>query len=281
MRPSRFFDFLSKPMLDWFERGNSKQMVASLVGLVSMSSFVMCQNPVSDNPIRLASDATIRKATEISDFQIRVDIYSDENRPPNATLQTYFTKRMYIELDDQNNRCTVVDPVKGRVTLLDTKRKSLVHLEMTTIETQLSRALELMSEQQLALFRADGQIRQEADGYYSIGNNMMRYWYLPLSTHADIATSYGDFTNWVCRVKALYPPKMPPQMRLTLNEMLMDQSQIPAVVRRQIVYNGKSEELVARLIVTKSLTDVDRSRIADVFQWLNQYSVITDSEFFK
>jgi hypothetical protein len=70
-------------------------------------------------------------------------------------------------------------------------------------------------------------------------------------------------------------------MRLTLNEILMDQSQIPAVVRRQIVYSGKTEELVARLIVTESLTDVDRSRIADVFQWLNQYSVITDSEFFK
>jgi hypothetical protein len=188
---------------------------------------------------------------------------------------------MYIELDEQNNRCTVVDPVKGRVTLLDTKRKSLVHLEMMTIETQLSRALELMSEQQLEMFRADGQIRQEADGFYSIGNNMMRYSYLPLSTHADIATSYGDFTNWVCRVRALYPPKMPPQMRLTLNEILMDQSQIPAVVRRQIVYSGKTEELVARLIVTESLTDVDRSRIADVFQWLNQYSVITDSEFFK
>jgi hypothetical protein len=281
MRPSQFFDFLSKPVLDWFDRGNSKQMVASLVGLISMSSFVLCQSPASENPIRLASDTSVGKAMETSDFQIRVDIYSDESRPPNATLQTYFTKRMYIELDDQNNRCTVVDPVKSRVTLLDTKRKSLVHLEMTTIETQLSRALELMSEQQLAMFRADGQIRQEADGYYSIGNNMMRYTYLPLSTHTDIATSYGDFTNWVCRVKALYPPKMPPQMRLTLNEMLMDQSQIPAVVRRQIVYNGKSEELVARLIVTESLTDVDRSRIADVYQWLNQYSVITDNEFFK
>lgn len=281
MLPSRFYNFLSKPMLDWFDRGSSKQMVASLVGLISMSSFVLCQSPVSENPVQLASNKAIVKAQENSDFQIRVDIYSDESRPPNATLQTYFTKRMYIELDDQNNRCTVVDPVKSRVTLLDTKRKSLVHLEMSTIETQLSRALELMSEQQLAMFRADGEIRQEADGYYSIGNNMMRYTYLPLSTHADIATSYGDFTNWVCRVKALYPPKMPPQMRLTLNEMLMDQSQIPAVVRRQIIYNGKSEELVARLIVTESLTDVDRSRIANVYLWLNQYSVITDSEFFK
>lgn len=246
-----------------------------------MSLFAFAQAPGSDTSVRVASNPAERKPMVMKDFQVRVDIYTDENLPPMATLQTYFTNRMYFEFDDQNGRCTVVDPMKGRVTLLDSKRKSLVHLEMSTIELQLDRALQLMTEQQLAMFQADGQVRQESQGYFSIGNAMMRYIYLPLATHPEIATSYGDFTNWVCRVKALYPPNMPPQMRLMLNELLMDQSQVPSVVKRQITSGNKTEELVARLNITESLSAVDLGRIANVYQWLGQYTVVSDVEFFQ
>jgi hypothetical protein len=139
----------------------------------------------------------------------------------------------------------------------------------------------LMNPQQLAMFQHDGDLRQEADGYFSIGNETMRYYCLPATTSAEIATSYGNFANWVCRVKALYPPRMPPQMRLRLNDLLMEESQIPSVVKRRITHNGKSEELIARLNVTESLSDADRTRIANAYKWLNQYSPVTDSEFFK
>ena len=276
--------FLIRPKVSAFKCHFCREVerfVLSIVSLIAMSLFLSAQAPVLDNSIRIAGNTTDRKPLAAMDFQIRVDIYSDESRPPVATLQTYFTNRMYIEFDDQNGRCTVVDPMKGRVTLLDTKRKSLVHLEMSTIEMQLDRALQLMNEEQLGMFQADAEIRQEPEGYFSIGNAKMRYSYLPITTHGEIATSYGDFTNWVCRVKALYPPKMPPQMRLMLNELLMDQSQIPSVVKRQIVHGGKLEELVARLNVTESLSDLDRSRIANIYQWLQQYTVVTDTDFFK
>jgi hypothetical protein len=237
----------------------------AILGTSFMSETALCQQPKTD-------------------FQIRIDVYTDESRRPDASLLTIFTSKLYIELDDLDNqkgKCTVVDPGKGRITLLNRDKKNLVHLEMNAIKHQLARAMEVMSQEELARFQTDGSVTQEADGYFSIGNSNIRYVYLPIPAKAEIATSYSDFTSWICRVNAVHPPKIPPQIRLQLNELLADQSQLPSVIKRQIKYSNKTTELVARLNLTESLSNADRSRVANVFQWMQEFSPVSENEFFK
>jgi hypothetical protein len=225
-------------------------------------------------------------ASKNLDFQIRIDLYSDESKPPINSLQTIFTNGLSIEFNDQQGRYTIVDAVKGRVTLLDKERKILLHMEMQSIETQLDRAVQLMSPEQQSAFSCDGPPVQEADNTFSIGNAFIRYRFTPIEVKPEIATRYGEFTDWVSRIYALQGPKMPPQIRLELNQLLVANSQLPSVLRRTIQYgpnaeNKKSEEIVARLNVTESLSDSDRSRVAGVYKWMQEFKPASESGFFQ
>jgi ribosomal protein L17 len=231
----------------------------------------------------VGAKATTPKAATAIEFQVRTDIYVDESQPPKSSLQTLFTNGLYIELDDLAAITTVVDPSKGRVTLMDNSKKSLVHLDMKQIETQLQKAFELLTPDQLATISSSGEVHQESSNLFAITNqkNTVRYVYQPIASRPEYSYCYGDFANWSCRVTALYYIKMPPQLRLHLNELLMEQSQLPAVVKRSTqTGNGKTEELTARLILTESLSNSDRAKVASVYQNMQQYKHLPESAFF-
>lgn len=221
-----------------------------------------------------------------AEFQVRVDIYTEDSKPPINSLQTIFVNSMAIEFDDQKGRYTIVDSQKQRVSILDRDRKVLVHLDMHAIDTQLDRAMQLMSAEQQVAFASDGAPVREADDYFSIGNANIRYRFRPIATSPEIASSYAEFSDWVTRIYALHGPRMPPQIRLDLNKLLATQSQVPGELRRTIVYGGKSErpvreEIIARMNITSSLSDNDKGRVASVYKWMQEFKPVTESSFFK
>ena len=222
-----------------------------------------------------------------NDFRIDVDIYEDEKKPPVSSVQTIFSAGQYIELDDAKGRITVVDPGHGLITILDSKRKSFVRLEMADMERQLNQVRSEMTPDQLRKFSSDGEPVHEGDNYVSIGNEWFRYKFRPVTpANPSMATSYGDFANWSARVNARYY-NAPPFIRLQLNQMLMDQRQLPAELRRLTVAPSKTEtpakkdEIVARMIVKESLSENDRTRVASVMKSMDEYRKTTDKEFFR
>lgn len=224
---------------------------------------------------------------EFTDFRIDIDIYDDESKPPVSSVQTIFSAGQYIELDDAKGRVTVVDPGQGLITILDSKRKSLVSLEMANIEQQLNTVLSEMTPEQRRKFSSEGGPTDEGDNYVSLGNEWFRYKFRPVTpANPIIATSYGDFANWSARVNARYY-NAPPFIRMQLNQMLIDQRQLPAELRRFTVVPGKTdapakkEEIVARLIVKESLSEKDRTRVASVSKSMDEYKKTTDREFFR
>jgi len=215
------------------------------------------------------------------DFRIDVDVYAEENKAPIATLQTIFTAGLYIELDEQTGRTTVFDPGKSQITILDSNRKSLVHLDMTSIDSQLSLGLSKMTQEQSVRFLSEGGPLLEEGNLFSIGNKFWRYKFRPTTpSNPAIAISYGDFANWSVKLNAVYPPRKPP-FRLQLNQLLIDQRQLPTELRRITYADGRTEEIVARLILKESLNDNDRARIASVYTSMKEYKIATDAEFFK
>lgn len=223
----------------------------------------------------------------INDFRIDIDIYEDEKKPPVNSVQTIFSAGQYIELDDAKGRITVIDPGHGQITILDSNRKSFVRLEMADMERQLSQVRHEMTPDQLRKFSSDGDPVLEGDNYVSIGNEWFRYKVRSLTpVNPNMATSYGDFANWSALVNARYY-NTPPFIRMQLNQMLMDQRQLPAELRRLTVVPsktetpGKKEEIVARLIVKESLSENDRTRVASVLKSMVEYKKTTDKDFFQ
>ena len=224
---------------------------------------------------------------EVTDFRIDIDIYDDERKPPVSSVQTIFSAGQYIELDDAKGRVTVVDPGQGLITILDSNRKSLVSLEMASIEQQLNTVLSEMTPEQRRKFSSDGGPIDEGDNFFSIGNEWFRYKFRPVSpANPNMAISYGDFANWSARVNARYY-NAPPFIRMQLNQLLIDQRQLPAELRRFTVVPSKTdapakkEEIVARLIVKESLSEKDRTRVANVLKSIDEYKKTTDREFFR
>ena len=224
---------------------------------------------------------------EATDFRIDIDIYDDERKPPVSSVQTIFSAGQYFELDDANGRVTVVDPGQGLITILDSNRKSLVSLEMASIEHQLDTVLSEMTIEQRRKFSSDGGPIDEGDNYVSIGNEWFRYKFRPVTpANPVIAINYGDFANWSARVNARYY-NSPPFIRMQLNQMLIDQRQLPGELRRFTVVPSKTdapakkEEIVARLMVKESLSEKDRTRVASVLKSMDEYKKTTDREFFR
>jgi|GEM_PF-1287324 len=237
-------------------------------------------NSQQQSTIQLAGVRNVSNVVPLRDFQIRIDIYIDDTKPPISSVQTIFSDGLTIELDDFAGRHTVVDSAKGRITLLDERKRSLVHLDMQVIETQLEKALALLTPQQQAAFAIQGLPEREADNYISISNKSIRYTFQPTTAKKEIAASYGEFSDWVTRINGLYR-HVPPQLRLQLNKMLVDQSQLPTELRRTIVGGNKPEVVIARLNLTESLTDLDRSRIAKILTSMQEFKPTSENEFFK
>lgn len=224
---------------------------------------------------------------DMNDFRIDIDIYENEKKPPVNSVQTIFSAGQYIELDDAKGRITVVDPGHGQITILDSKRKSFVRLEMADMERQLNQVRSEMTPDQLRKFSSDGDPVIEGDNYVSIGNEWFRYKFRSVTpVNPNMATSYGDFANWSARINARYY-NAPPFIRMQLNQMLMDHRQLPAELRRVTVVPsktetlGKKEEIVARLIVKESLSEIDRTRVASVLKSMVEYKKTTDKDFFQ
>ena len=236
-------------------------------------------NSQQQSTIQLAGARNATNAMPLKDFQIRIDIYIDDTKPPISSVQTIFSDGLTIELDDFAGRHTVVDSAKGRITLLDERKRSLVHLDMQVIETQLEKALALLTPQQQAAFAIQGPER-EADNYISISNKSIRYTFQPTTAKKEIAASYGEFSDWITKINGLYR-HVPPQLRLQLNKMLVDQSQLPTELRRTIVGGNKPEVVIARLNLTESLSDLDRSRIAKILTSMQEFKPTSENEFFK
>ena len=224
-----------------------------------------------------------------SEFRIDIDIYDDERKKPISSVRTIFAEGKYIELDDDRHRITIVDPNLGNVTLLDSLHKSRVSFEMSQLESQLNQVLMKMTDDERRKFSSDGEPTLDSGNFVEIGNQRQRYKFRPMTpSNPNIAVCYGDFANWSVRINALFN-HTPPFLRMQLNQLLMDQRQLPEELQRITVLapptesqpQGKTQVITARLFVNEKLSQEDKTRVATVLKSMNEYTKTSDKEFFR
>ncbi len=228
---------------------------------------------------------TIQNST---DFRIDIDIYEDGESKPPINIKTIFVEGKCIELDDERHRVTVVDPGLGNITILDSAQKSRVSLEMNAIESRFNGVLQKMTEDERRKFASNGGPTLVGE-LIVLGNDRLLYKFLPMTPeNPNIAVRYGDFANWSVRINALFN-RTPPVLRMQLNQILIDQRQLPSELRRITVLtppsadqpHGKTKEIVARMFLNEKLSSDDRTRVASVLKSMNEYTKLSDKEFFR
>ena len=233
--------------------------------------------------------AQTQTSSASSEFRIKIDIYENESKPPIKSVETIFVGGQYMEFDDNRGRITVVDPGKGRVSILNSEARTLVHLEMAVLEKQVNSILSEMTTEQRRKFSSTGEPTADSAGFVSLGNTNLSYKFKTFTPpDPNVAIAYGDFANWSARVNARYY-KVPPFIRMELNQLLMDLRQLPEELHRLTVITppnqvdpvGKTEEIIARLFLTEALTNNDRSRVAGVLRSMTEFKINTEKEFFS
>ncbi len=223
-----------------------------------------------------------------ADFRIDIDIYEDGETKPPINIKTIFIEGKYIELDDDRHRITVVDPGLGNITILDSAQRSKVNLEMNALESRFNGALQKMTEDERRKFASNGGPTLVGD-LIVLGNDRLLYKFLPTTPEdPNIAIRYGDFANWSVRINALFN-RTPPILRMQLNQILIDQRQLPSELRRITVLTpptadqplGKTKEIIARMFLNEKLSSDDRTRVASVLKSMNEYTKMSDKEFFQ
>ncbi len=242
----------------------SLSLVAGLV-----SGFVQGQAPPQPN-----------------EFRIDIDMYEDEKKPP-LNIKTIFMDGKVIELNDERNRVTIVDSSIGNITILDTLQKSRVSLEMAALEKKLNNVLQKMTEDERRKFSSNREPSLDGD-MVVLGNDRMLYKFRPMTpSNPNIAISYGVFASWSVRINALFYGTQP-LLRMELNQLLLDQRQLPSELRRvtvevppnQTMPQGKTSEVVVRMFVNEKLSQEDKTRVASILKSMNEYTKTTDKEFF-
>jgi len=159
---------------------------------------------------------------------------------------------------------------------------------MSALESQFNSVLQKLTEDERRKFSSNGEPALEGD-LIVIGNERMLYKFRTIvPSNPDIAKSYGDFANWSVRINALFN-HTPPFLRMQLNQMLIDQRQLPSELRRVTVLTppsaelpqGKTKEVVARMFLNEKLSSDDRARVATVLKSINEYVKTSDKAFFR
>lgn len=154
-------------------------------------------------------------------FRLDVDIYSDASKPPVAQFQTLFTEHLSIELNDQQGKVTILDSQSQMLTLLNTHERKMTEIELASLDSMLT---ELLARTKPVEFQ---ESRSDANSLL-IGDATVEYRVKTSKPPMEImAVRYADYANAATKLAAVFPPYKPPQLRMKLNQLLLDERLLP------------------------------------------------------
>ncbi len=227
----------------------------------------------------------IALAQSTQSFRIDTDIYDDRTAKPTATIKTLFHDGKYIEVDDATHQALIFEPAANKIIVIDPARNIRTQLDMRSIESRLTIAEAKMDPRKRIEFSSQIPPRLDNQGFLVLSNAHIQYRYKPQSpANREIANSYADYADWRVRYNALYPPnfRQPPQLRMQVNQLLIDEGLMPQEIRRSILGGKESpNEIVAVLLIKESLGEEDRQLLQRIESWLHKSNLVDDEEFYK
>lgn len=218
-------------------------------------------------------------------FRIDTDIYFGDSKQPSKQTLTLFSEGVYYDFSiDEPTLVTMIDPARNRIVLLDEKRHIKTIIDTMELKKLVEAAREQAASNGLALLlqAADRVSFDEAAGKLSVGLDEMSY-QATLQEPKDplMAKQYADFADWSARLNAVYPPQLPPYVRMRLNQELGERGFLPnEIVRSTRSSNSKGVEIRSRLIANWRLSSDDQAKIKKVGEHLAQFNELENSKYF-
>ena len=228
-----------------------------------------------------ANEATFKKSEYAACLRIDVDIYAKETLPPLEQYKTYFTETFTIETDHSNTLIKVLDRTNRTLTVADNTRRICFVVELDSLDTMLAElnALNLKSNRK----HEEKEDVQVINGdVIRIENEQVAYEAkLDKAPFNELTLRYLEHVDWSTKLAAVFPPKRPPQIRLALNDYLLEKQSLPIELKRRIKASKSGDEITAKLIIPSSPSSTDGDAVARILATVQELKVVSAQEYFK
>jgi hypothetical protein len=229
------------------------------------------------------------------EFRVDTELFiGDEKEPVAETLTIFSQGLVYDFLIGGPEEITMLDTVRGRLTLLDPARKVRCGLGVQELLDQTlsleTRAAE--SKDALFMFAAAPQFEAKAEEYTENGQQFVR---LNLTAQAmdyavvarpaerpEAVHAFRYFADQFARLNSLRPGNLPPGARLDLNRAMAERKLLPLEITRTIpAANPLGRKLVVRSrhLVNWSLSGEDRKKIDRAGTCLAEFASVSFDEY--
>lgn len=242
--------------------------------------------------VGLAAAAEVRG----EDFRIETRVYEGNRAEPLNSTTTLFRAGVVYDFPATPLgpwEITVFDPARGRITLLDSKRKMRTDLQVAEIEqfVEGQRERARQGDSPFLQFLADPEFVEsfdEATGKLELVSAFMTYTLTTVPAHSAEATrQYGDFADCFTKLSPMLEPAAPPPFaRLVVNQALHERGLVPDRVTMTARPNGdvggKQEfQLRSEHDIAWRLQGADNKRIDAVMNQITTFKLVGFEEFRK
>ena len=250
-----------------------------LLGLVSMMIAFSGNSKLST--AQSINEAAFKNNGRQSCMRIDVDIYAKETAPPLEQYKTYFTETLTIETDHSSSLVKILDRSNRTLTIADNNRRVCFVIELESLDSMLAElnALTLKSSRKS---ETKGDVQVIKSEVVRIENEQVIYEAkLDKGPFNELTLRYLEHVDWSTKVAAVFPPKRPPQIRLALNEYLLEKQSLPIELRRRTKASRAGDEIVAKLIIPTSPSSADADAVARILANVQELKVVSAQEYFK
>ena len=237
--------------------------------------------------LSLPAQTTASSRAAAFSFRVDTDVYEEgkgKKEPINQTL-TLFSDGVYYDLAiDQSRAVTVIDPLGGRIIMLDPQRQLKTTFDTTKLLTYTSELKQTAAgnKEVAKLVTAASQVTELEPNKLRVGDDVLAY-EATMQTPKDpsMAAQYADFADWSARLNAILPPNFPPFVRLELNRQIALRQQLPEAIYR-IAKHGKHTVVYrSQLMAIGLLSTEDVNKVQMVGEMLQKCKEVEKEAFFN
>lgn len=214
-------------------------------------------------------------------MRIDVDIYAKVTAPPLEQYKTYFTETLTIETDQTNSLVKVLDRVNRTLTVADMTRRVCFVVELDSLDAMMVELNALtVNSSKKPESKQDVQVISQDN--IRIENEQVVYEAkLAKGPFNEMTLRYLEHVDWSTKIAAVFPPKRPPQIRLALNDYLIEQQALPIELKRKIKATKSSDEIVAKLVIPTTPSSADETTVERILASVRELKVVAAQDYFK
>jgi hypothetical protein len=163
-------------------------------------------------------------------FRVDTDVFTDLNKAPIKSSITIFSSGTYYDFAaDALGVITIYNSQKQTITLLDPKRKLQMVIEANSLQREINDAAKQAKSEMKEV-----TIEQVDTASVTVGNKELVYEVTTSNPPMEgAAKQFAEFASWSARLNGAYPPKLPPYIRLHLNDVLASNNRLPEKIVRK------------------------------------------------